>query len=82
MLEDVMNESKELYQLIERMLSFDPVNLPTLEELKSLKVDHEKKVGPNIANLEESKVDKSHNQNQNKSDSSLQSAIKTMFEKK
>ena len=62
LLEDFSKESQQLSQLIERMFSLDPQNLPTLEELKISQTKNKKEVDeikPNaVGNLEESKLSK------------------------
>ena len=65
MLQDISKESEQLAQLIERMLSIDPKNLPSLEEFKSFDIDIKNKDKKTVVILEESKLDKSDNSKPN-----------------
>ena len=58
-LEGISKESEQLSQLIEKMLSIDPKDLPSLEKLKSFEIDSQKRDKDPIVILEESKLDKS-----------------------
>ena len=72
-LKEISKESEQLRLLIEKMLSFDPQNLPTLEEFRSFKAESKRETGMINANLEESKL----NENLVQSNNSLQNPIKS-----